>query len=225
MKAVILAAGEGTRLRPLTLETPKPLLKVAGRPLLERLVRALPTEVDELIIIVGYLGEKIREYCGDEFLGRHVTYVTQTERKGTYPALELCREYLSNEPFMLFFADDILDARTIAECAREPLAVVAAHVPDPRPFGVLDVDEDGYIKGIVEKPEHPPSNLVLTNCYKLSPEIFDYPPAQHPRTGEFYLSDSLAQLAEHKKIKVVTARFWFPIANQEDLKTADELFG
>ena len=81
------------------------------------------------------------------------------------------------------------------------------------------------LKGLLRSLNIPPSNLVLTNCYKLSPEIFDYPPAQHPRTGEFYLSDSLAQLAEHKKIKVVTARFWFPIANQEDLKTADELFG
>lgn len=224
MKAVILAAGEGVRLRPLTLTTPKPLLTVHGKPLLLRLVEALPKEIDELIIVVGYLGEKIKEYCGDTFCGRPVHYVTQEKVGGTYKALELCKPFLDSKPFMLFFPDDLLDAKAIVECAKEPLALIAARVEDARPFGVIDIDERGFVRDIVEKPEHPPTNLVATSCYKLSTDIFKYHPSAHPRTGEYYLSESIARLAKEQKIRVIIADFWLPIASEEDLNKANGLF-
>jgi UDP-N-acetylglucosamine diphosphorylase / glucose-1-phosphate thymidylyltransferase / UDP-N-acetylgalactosamine diphosphorylase / glucosamine-1-phosphate N-acetyltransferase / galactosamine-1-phosphate N-acetyltransferase len=223
MKAVILAAGEGVRMRPLTLTLPKPLLTVQGKPLLLRLVESFPKEIDELIIVVGYLEDKIKEYCGSSFCGRPVKYVTQAKAGGTYKALELCAPLLDSEPFMLFFSDDLLSKDAIAKCAAEPLALTAARVEDARAFGVIDIDDNGFVKDIIEKPEIPPTNLVATSCYKLSTDIFNYPPAQHPRTGEYYLSESISRLAHNQKIRIVIADFWFPIANPEDLRRANEL--
>ena len=78
MKAIVLAAGEGRRMRPLTENIPKPLLQIQDRPLIEHIVERLPEEVDELIIVVGYLGEMIKQYCSDNFLGRPITYVEQS---------------------------------------------------------------------------------------------------------------------------------------------------
>jgi NDP-sugar pyrophosphorylase family protein len=92
MQCVILAAGKGTRLRPLTDTIPKPLVKVAGRPLLDHIVEALPSSVNELIIVTGYLEEQIHTHCGKSFHGRKVTYVHQEEQKGTAHALWLCKD-------------------------------------------------------------------------------------------------------------------------------------
>ena len=82
MQCVILAAGKGTRMRPLTEHTPKPLIKVCGKPILQHIVEALPAEIDELILVVGYLEEQIRTFCGAEFCGRKVKYVTQGNSAG-----------------------------------------------------------------------------------------------------------------------------------------------
>src|SRR3989344_5163908 len=108
MKAVILAAGEGVRMRPLTLTQPKPMLKVRGQPLLEHIIRTLPVVVDELVIVVGYLQEQIRGYFGDHFGRFRITYVEQKKQFGTYSALESCREFLADgEYFLMLYADDL----------------------------------------------------------------------------------------------------------------------
>ncbi|MGC9603205.1 MAG: nucleotidyltransferase family protein [Minisyncoccia bacterium] len=220
MKAIILAAGEGVRMRPLTLENPKPLLKVGGVPIIERLIAQLPEKVDELIVVIGYLGEKIQNYLGDEFLGRKINYVWQKERHGTYHAIEQARHLLNNEPFAAFFADDILDQKTIHELLEHPLAVVAAEVPDARPFGVIVLNPDGTIADVEEKPEMPKSNLVLTTAYTFTPHIFRYAPAPHPN-GEFYLSHALSKMAKEHPIMVVKARMWLPIGKPEDILKAE----
>lgn len=187
MKAIILAAGEGIRMRPLTLKTPKPLIKVAGRPILEHLVSRFPKEIDELILVVGYLGEQIKDYCGNSFLGRPVTYVWQKQKLGTYQALELCRPHLrESEPFLLFYSDDLVDEKTIRNLLEPELAVVCQVAEDPRPFGVVTPNDDFTIKTIVEKPEKPTSNLVMANGYKLTTKIFDYPPKDIPMANIIY---------------------------------------
>src|SRR5262245_18769194 len=106
MQCVILAAGKGTRLRPLTENTPKPLVKVAGKTLLDHIVESIPSSVDELIIVTGYLGHMIQEHCGQEFHGRKVKYVTQEEQNGTAKALWLCKDLIKGR-FLFLFADDI----------------------------------------------------------------------------------------------------------------------
>src|SRR5688572_19932255 len=97
MQAVIMAAGLGTRLRPHTLTTPKPMLSVAGRPILEWTFASLPPEVDEVVLVVNYLKDKIVGHFGDSWQGRKISYVEQTELRGTGDALSRCRAILSGK--------------------------------------------------------------------------------------------------------------------------------
>lgn len=225
MKAIILAAGEGIRMRPLTSNKPKPLLEVAGKPLIYRLVSNLPKEVDGVVLVIGYLGDQIKNYCKDVFLGRKVNYVEQENARGTYHAVSLCQPHIHNDKdkrFFVFYADDLLDAETINKMTKYERALVTQEMADPRRFGVVTLNEDDSIKEIIEKPDNPPSNLVLTNGLLLDYKIFQYPPL-HTVNGEYYLSTAVAELAKHHKIMTVKANFWFPIATPEDLEKAEKL--
>src|SRR3989344_9231437 len=116
MQAVMFTAGDGSRMRPLTLSKPKALLEVGEKTILQYLGEALPSEITELIVVVGYLKEQIQSYCGKEFFGRKVTYVWQKEKTGTARALQLCKEYLKRGSFMvLAAADDILGRKALHE--------------------------------------------------------------------------------------------------------------
>ena len=176
MKAVILAAGVGVRMRPLTLNTPKPLINVAGYPLLHHLVKILPDKISELVIVHGYLGEQIVKYCGEEFLGRKVSYVHQPEKTGTFDALRLSRKYLDDQPFAVLYSDDFIEKEALEKLVNHDLAAITTKVEDPRRFGVVILNDDGTIKEIIEKPEVPPSNQILVSGFILNNSIFDYPP-------------------------------------------------
>jgi bifunctional UDP-N-acetylglucosamine pyrophosphorylase/glucosamine-1-phosphate N-acetyltransferase len=106
IQAVILAAGKGTRMLPLTLETPKPMLKVLGKNLIEHKLELLPNEINEVVIIIGYLSEKIREYFGDEWNGKKISYVVQEKLDGTAGALWAAREVLKGRIFVMM-GDDL----------------------------------------------------------------------------------------------------------------------
>lgn len=224
MKAIILAAGEGKRLRPITKTIPKPLVRVKNTPLIERLVQSFPSSLSELIIVTGYLKEKLEEYCGKEFLGKKVQYVHQEKKQGTYHALKLCQKFIEKkERFSVFFADDLIDKKTIEKSLEYELSVVCSEVEDPRKFGVIMLNNDGSIKEIVEKPEIPPTNLVAANGYVLTEEIFNFPPPIHPTSNEYHLPVAVSSLAKVKKIYPIKANFWFPIACPEDIERAEKL--
>jgi NDP-sugar pyrophosphorylase family protein len=225
MKAVILAAGEGIRMRPLTLKKPKSLLEIGGKPLIYHLISKLPKEIDSLIIVVGYLGDQIKNYCKDKFWGRTVEYVEQENPRGTYHALSLCQPYLhgdKNKRFFVFYADDLIDEATIKKATEYERALIVKEVKDPKPFGVVTLNDDGSIREIIEKPENPQSNLVLTNGLLLDYKIFQYPPPSTVK-GEYYLSTAVVEMAKRYKIMTVKANFWFPIGTPEDLKRAEEI--
>lgn len=223
MKAIILAAGEGIRMRPLTLTTPKPLVKVGDKTLLERLVEKFPPVIDELIIVTGYLAEQIEEFTKDGLLGRKVTCIRQKEKRGTYDALTYCRPLLKDgERFILFYADDLIDTTSVSRALEYELAVIVKETDEPKKFGIVAIDQDGFITGIVEKPENPPSNLALANGYLLDTDIFNYAPALAP-SGEYYLSEAIAALAKNRKVKTVVADFWFPVGSPEALLKAEEI--
>ena len=210
-------------MRPLTEKTPKPLLEVGGKPLLHHLIENLPENVSEIVLVVGYLGEKIVSAYGEKFLGRPIKYVSQKDRLGTYHALKLCEPLLeTNERFGLFFPDDLLEKEAIESVFKHDLAVIAKEVPDPRRFGVVELNPDNSIKAIEEKPENPKTNLALTTGYVLNKNVLNYAPPKGG-SGEFYLSWSIGKMAKEHKINVVRANFWFPIATPEDIKKAEEL--
>lgn len=223
MKAIILAAGEGVRMRPLTLERPKPLLKIKGRVILEHIVSRLPHSVDELILVVGYLGGHIKSHCGTNFLGRKVSYVHQENKLGTFHALKLCESYVKDkERFLMLYADDIHDREGIENCLKHERSILVAEAEDPRKFGVIKLNKDRSIAEIIEKPENPPSNLVSTGVMVLDANIFKYEADLHS-SGEYYLTSALNKMAKDHKIFAVKSTQWIPIGCPEDLLRAEKI--
>ncbi len=222
MQCVILAAGEGTRMRPLTETMPKPLVPVCGKPILEHIVDALPAEIDELVIVVGYKAEMIQQFCGTEFKGRSVRYAVQENPKaGTADALLKARGMVSDR-FLVMYADDIHGAESLAEVVRTPAGMLAARSGTPEKFGVLVLNDDGTLASIVEKPEVPPSNLVNIGGFVLTPEIFDIE-IHMSELGEYLLTDSVTEYALRHPVTVVEQRLWLPIGYPEHIDLAESV--
>jgi len=221
MQCVILAAGKGTRLKPLTDDRPKPLVNVAGKPLLDHIVEALPSAIDQLIIVIGYKGEMIREHCGDTYMGRSVVYVEQKEVSGTAHALWLTKDLLHNR-FMFMFADDIHGAADLSRAVSYSRALLVAPVDYPERFGIVVRKPDGTLDSIIEKPKHAPSNYASTGSMVLDTNIFDFEP-ENPIDGEFYLTEVIERYAREYPIAIVEESLWIPVGYPEDVKVAEKL--
>lgn len=221
MQCVILAAGKGTRLRPLTENCPKPLVKVGGKALLDHIVSALPSSVDELIIVTGYLGEQIRDYCGEEFYGRKVKYVEQVEQNGTAKALWLCKDMIKGR-FLFLFADDIHGKDDLARATSYSRSLLVAQVENPEKFGIVVRKPDGTLDQMIEKPENAPSNCASTGAMVLDKHIFEFEP-KTPIKGEFYLTEVIERYSKDYPIAVVEQSTWIPIANVADVESANNL--
>ncbi|MDP2593986.1 MAG: nucleotidyltransferase family protein [bacterium] len=221
MQAVILAAGIGKRMRPVTLTRPKPLIEVAGTPLIEHVIEALPSIVDELIIIVGYKGAMIRTHLGPRHGSRAIRYVEQANPEGTAAALALARPFLSGR-FLLMCADDIHGAPALAAAMRYPLAILAAFHAEPQKFGVIEMSAAGTLLSFEEKPDVPKSDLVSTGAMVLDERVFAYP-APHHDNGEYYLTSQVAALAEDAPVHVVRQDMWIPVGCPEDIPVAERL--
>lgn len=219
MQCVILAAGKGTRLRPLTENTPKALVKVAEKPLLDHIVEALPSGVDELIIVTGYLGDQIRRHCGTEFHGKKVTYVEQKEINGTAKALWLCKDLIKGR-FLFMYADDIHGAQDIARATSYSRSMLAYSHEDPTKFGVAVRNPDGTLNSIIEKPQNPPSNLVSTGVMVLDEKIFKFEP-QVPVNGEYFMPEVLERYIREYPMAVVEENIWIPVNSLEERESAE----
>ncbi|MBI2063383.1 MAG: NTP transferase domain-containing protein [Candidatus Yanofskybacteria bacterium] len=225
MRCIILAAGEGIRMRPLTLKTPKPMIKICGKPLLEHIIGILPSAVDELVLVVGYLQDQIKDYFKESFGRFKIVYIVQKEKLGTYNALKLCEGLLkTDERFFLLYADDLHGPRALEKCmgSKGPCLVIDENA-NPSKFGVVEISEDGSIKNIEEKPVHPKTNLVLTGAQLLTKEVLNFPARRHSN-GEYFLTDSIDQMitAGHK-IYAVKTDFWLPMGYPEDIEGAEKL--
>ncbi len=219
MQCVILAAGRGTRLKPLTESCPKPLVKVCGKPLIDHIVSALPSAVRELIVVVGYKGEMIREYCGSEFHGRPVVYVEQPEQKGPAHALWLCKSLLKGR-FMLMFGDDIHGKDDLARAISYSRSILATTSNTPERFGVIVRNPDGTVAEMIEKPEAPASNLVSTGPMVLDLNIFKFEPV-NPVKDEFFMPEIIERYSQEYPIAVVEEHVWIPIGYPEDILKAE----
>jgi glucose-1-phosphate thymidylyltransferase len=201
MQAVVLAAGEGTRLRPLTETRPKALVEVAGKPILVRCLEQLAAlGVDEFVVVVGYRAEQVIDYLGDEFQGIPVTYTYQRERLGLAHALLTVEEHVDGA-FVLMLGDNVFEANLDAVAARQrsgdvDAAFLVEEVPwaDASRYGVCLTDDDAVV-GVVEKPADPPSNLVMTGFYAFTPAIFHACHLVQPSDrGEYELPDAIGLL-------------------------------
>ncbi|WP_440989442.1 UTP--glucose-1-phosphate uridylyltransferase AglF [Haloarchaeobius baliensis] len=199
MKAVVLAAGKGTRLRPLTDDKPKGMVEVDDKPIITHCLEQLrDLGADEFVIVVGYLKEKIISHYGDEFEGIPITYAHQREQKGLAHALLTVEEHIDDD-FMLILGDNIFRAnlQDVVRRQREDRADAAflvEEVPweEASRYGVCDTNKYGEIVDVVEKPEEPPSNLVMTGFYTFSPAIFHACHLVQPSNrDEYEISDAV----------------------------------
>ena len=227
MKALILAAGKGERLRPLTETVPKVMLPVANKPILQHNLEQLSGLVDEAVIVVGYMGGAIREYFGSEFGGIRLRYVEQKKQLGTGHALMQAKGAL-NGRFVMMMGDDLYRKADIKACAKSGLAVLAIR-GDTRNFGAC-VSEGGTsgncadgvaLRKIVEKSEKPVSSLVNTGLYVLDERVFGVGMRKSPR-GEYEATDAVNALAQKGDVRCVEAGFWMPIGYPWKLLEANE---
>jgi len=232
MKAVVLAAGEGTRLRPLTENKPKGMVEVAGNPILTHCFNQLAElGAEELIVVVGYQKQDIIDHYGDEFRGVPITYAHQHDQKGLAHALLTVEEHIDND-FMLMLGDNIFQAN-LADVARRQQgdrADAAFLVEEVRwenasRYGVCDTNNYGEITEVVEKPEDPPSNLVMTGFYTFSPAIFHACHLVQPSDrGEYEISDAIDLLIQSgRTIDAIELEGWrIDIGYPEDRDEAEE---
>lgn len=220
MQCVIICAGKGTRMRPLTETTPKPLISVCGKPILQHIIEALPEEVDELILVVGYLKEQIMNFCKDEYQGKKVTYVTQENFAGGTGDALLCAKDVLSGKFLFMYADDIHGKEALAEVVKKDHAMLGMRSKTPERFGVLEQNEDGSLKEIIEKPEHPKSDLVNIGGFVVDTSIFTYD-VSVSQSGELYVTDMLNAYAKDNKVEIVEQTQWLPIGYPEHIVEAE----
>src|SRR5437016_6595779 len=164
MKAIIPAAGIGTRLRPHTYTQPKALLHVAGKSILAHIIDELvAVGVDEIVVVVGYLGERIEAQVREQYRSLPVKFVQQTEPLGNGHAVYVARDHLDGEPALVVFGDTIVkgDLASLVR-SRQSMAGVT-EVEDPRRLGVVELDADGYVRRIIRSEEHTSELQSLTN--------------------------------------------------------------
>jgi NDP-sugar pyrophosphorylase family protein len=184
-------------------------------------VEALPSAVDEIILVIGYLGEQVRAHCGDKYYGRKVTYVVQEEQRGTGHALWLAKDLVKGR-FLYMFADDIHGQADVARACSYSRSMLALTTDTPERFGIVVRNPDGTLAEIVEKPRHAPSNLASTGVFVLDEHIFEFELSVETN-GEFYHTDIIKEYAKTYPIAVVEQSLWIPIGYPDDIRRAEQL--
>jgi UDP-N-acetylglucosamine diphosphorylase / glucose-1-phosphate thymidylyltransferase / UDP-N-acetylgalactosamine diphosphorylase / glucosamine-1-phosphate N-acetyltransferase / galactosamine-1-phosphate N-acetyltransferase len=222
MDAVILAAGLGTRLRPHTLHTPKPLLPVRGRPILDWSLGALPAEFDRVIVVVHYLAEQVEDYLQRQpHFSKWIT-VKQDPPRGTGDALLRCRAHIESERFFVLNGDDLYGADDLARLVQCPAGLLVHPVDEPKKFGIAFMRADGSLEKLVEKPNLEGRYPANTGAYLFTQRAFEKQLALSPR-GEYEITDFVTYLAELRLMQAVEARVWLPIGTEEAWKQAQEM--
>jgi len=224
MKAIILAAGRGVRLRPYTHVTPKPLLKINDKRIIDYTLDILPDEIDEVILVIGHLKWRVKWHLGDVYNHKKIHYIVQKEKKGTAHALYACKKLLKKkERFLVLYGDNIYTKKDLKKCLDYPLSILATEVDDPSEFGVLSFDKKRHLKDIIEKPKkNPPSNLVVCGAFVLNRKIFNYK-MQAIDKKEFGLPQTITKMAKNCPIKIIKASLWIPIGYPKDIKKAEQI--
>jgi NDP-sugar pyrophosphorylase family protein len=222
MQAILMAAGKGTRLRPLTLTTPKPLINVGGKPILQRSFESLPDQVNEVLVVVNYLADQIKSYFGDSYAGRSVRYVEQTGMRGTAGAAFACREYVTGGSFLVLNGDDLYSKKDLTQLVKHERAILVLERPAPGHFGICTLKSDGSFSGTCTPEEATAPFLINTGAYVLDKDFFSYPPVDIGN-GEFGLPHTLALQARQHHVALEHASFWQPVGTHQELAAAQAL--
>ena len=224
MKVIIPLAGKGTRLRPHTHITPKPMLKIAGKPVIDYVMEDLQRlgNVEQVIYITGHLKEKVEEYARTKYPFDAV-FIEQKVQDGTAGAVALARDYV-DQPVFIIFVDTIFDADLSVVNRTDADGIIwVKTVEDYQRFGVVVTDKDGNMTKIVEKPSTPISKRANIGLYyirnwKLLYEGIDWTLRQPKNKGEYYLTDAFQYMIDHgAKIKVIDVEGWYDAGEQGTL--------
>lgn len=233
MKAVILCAGKGTRLYPVTLTMPKPLVPVANKALLRYAIENLSDMgATEIGLVVDSLDSPIRERLGDglDTVGIPLTYIAQENPQGLAHAVKLCQPFVGNEPFIVYLGDNIfqdhmqnlfVEFQQAGACA----AIALTKVPNPSSFGIAEL-EGSTIKRLVEKPKNPTSNLAVAGVYIFDPIIFDAIEHIKPSwRNELEITDAIQYLIENNRcvMPYVVNGWWIDAGKPESIVLANQL--
>ena len=233
MKGIILHAGHGTRLRPLTHTGPKQLLPIANKPMSEYCIESLKeANVTDIAIVIGGIGsQKVREYYqnGDKF-GVKITYIEQDAPRGIAHAVSLCENFINNEKFVVFLGDNIISSsiknfRNKFENLESDALLLLCEVENPEQFGIAYLENDKISK-MVEKPKKPDSNLAITGIYFLTSEIFQKIKKLKPSwRNELEIVDALQMILDSDgKINYdIITNFWKDTGTPNDIIRANEI--
>ena len=233
MKAVILCAGEGTRMRPLTYSRPKHLLPIANRPVIEWILAALASAgiTDIAVVVSPTTRAAFQAALGDgaEF-GLRLSYIVQDEPKGLAHAVACAEGYAGGEPFLLYLGDNLFGVGVgglleVFQRGSCDTTISLVHVEDPRRFGVARL-EDGRIVQLVEKPEHPPSDLAVAGAYVFAPSIFDAIRRIEPSArDELEITDAIQRLVDDGRSVLPHAveGWWKDVGRPRDMIIANAL--
>jgi glucose-1-phosphate thymidylyltransferase len=227
VKALVLAGGSGTRLRPFSSSMPKQLFPIANKPVLEHVLENIHSlGVTDVGIVVGERGAAIADAIGDgSRFGATVTYIRQDQPLGLAHGVILGRDFLGDDDFVLYLGDNVLPdgIAAIAEqfrSERSAARVIVRKVADPRPFGVVELSADGTVRALVEKPRHPPSDLALVGVYFFRAPIHTAVTAITPSTrGELEITDAIQWLLTHGAQVTVSeyAGYWRDVGEIDDV--------
>jgi len=223
MKVVILAAGKGTRMLPLTKKTPKVLIPIAGKPFIWYLIENLKQAgVDEFGLIVGYKKEKIISFVKE--IGLDAEIIEQKEQLGTGHALMQARDFVGYEKFLAINGDNLFSASDIKKILlMEPNVIAGFEVSNPSAYGVLIVDRKRLVR-IDEKPKRPVSNLINTGLYLFGTEVFDeLQKIKKSIRGEYELTDAITSLAKQNRMFVYKLKdYWIDLGKLDDIPRVEK---
>jgi len=225
MKAIIPVAGAGTKLRPHSYTQPKALIPLAGKTVLSIIIDQMrEAGIHEFVFIVGYLGDKIRDYVQTKYPDLKTHYVQQIDRQGIGHAIRITKEVVNNDEVIVVLGDTIceFDVQEVVNSDCSMLGV--KKVDDPREFGVAEINEEGFIDHVVEKPQIPKSNMALVGIYKIkeSAQLFQCLENNYTKGlrthGEYSLTDALdCMLKMGIKFKPFKVESWFDCGRKETL--------
>jgi glucose-1-phosphate thymidylyltransferase len=231
IKAIIPVAGAGTKLRPHTYTQPKALIPLAGKTILSLIIKQLQAaNITEFIFIVGYLGDKIKDYVVEKHPDLNSHFVVQNNRNGTGYAIELTKQLVGNDEVIIVLGDTVAeyDLKTVLNAPTSMLGV--KRVDDPRAFGVAEVNESGKIEHVVEKPTIPKSNLALVGIYKIKEtiELFNCLTAKSTELTNSYAEFNLTDAIECMILNGITfnafkVENWFDCGKKETLLETNAL--
>lgn len=233
MKAIIPVAGAGTRLRPLTYTQPKPLIPVAGKPIISFILDSLIEQgITEYLFILGYMGEKIKNFVDQHYPNLSVSYIYQEERLGSAHALWIGRSFFQDEDEVLVaFGDAIIDVDYSLFMKSSNSCIAIKKVTDPRAFGVVEIGSNNLITKVVEKPLIPKSNKAMVGIYRIKEvpqliESIEFNITNNISTDEkFPLTDAIMRMISSGiSFSAIEVDNWFNCSKKEVLLETNAIF-